>query len=412
MREFSSAGFVPSTHALWYEGQLLEAAGDKVAAYTKYAEYVAAQDADPALSFPAMVQLADLAQELSMPWDTTSFLWLQRAVTLSVLRFAAPRAEPLYRLAEHYYSSQPHVAFYYLQQACDAPEPWWMFNGHGHWVEWDVYKFWRWRLMEHLAFRVEQIPVAIHATEKAIAARNEDVDIENLRFFQQRVEQLKEACEAQPQVSLTPGPSVSSSALPSLRSVSAEVWIISLQRQVHKYQQIAQHLKDEIDVDASHWVAVDSKLISRSELDDMGIIDVSMKRSSCAASHLSLWENLQEGGDPLDWITIFEDDALLHERFAEHFAEAWQTLPSDAQLIFLGHMPFISPEFSLSYPKVAGTNGSWRSGAPLCLHGYMLRRGFAGVLARNLRRRPYPIDIAVIRWIRETQCRGQKEGIK
>jgi hypothetical protein len=248
--------------------------------------------------------------------------------------------------------------------------------------------------------------VAIHAAEKAFAARNEVADQDNLRFFQQREEQLKAACAARPQET----PSLSSSALPSLRSVSAEVWIISLQRQVHKYQQIAQHLKEEIDVDASHWVAVDSKLISRADLDDMGVIDVSVKRSACAASHLKLWENLQERGDPSDWITIFEDDALLHERFAEHFAEAWQTLPSDAQLIFLGHYPFISPEFSLSYPEVAGTAGSWRSGTPLCLHGYMVRRGFAGVLARNLRWRAYPIDVVLIRWMRETQCRGQKRG--
>ena len=90
-------------------------------------------------------------------------------------------------------------------------------------------------------------------------------------------------------------------------------------------------------LDAEPQVAVDGRTMDRTALVAAGIIGPGIPHSDGALgallSHHSFWEDVAESGEPM---AIFEDDAIVHEEFADGLRICLQRMDDDWQFIALG----------------------------------------------------------------------------
>jgi glycosyltransferase involved in cell wall biosynthesis len=100
--------------------------------------------------------------------------WMLRAFEHS------QRAEPILVLAKHYCEKkQWHIAHMYSSMACKIPEP----KDALLWYNSQVYTYDRWHINSLTSYHTKNYQEAITSCEKAIEARNEQSDVNNLAHF-------------------------------------------------------------------------------------------------------------------------------------------------------------------------------------------------------------------------------------
>ena len=113
------------------------------------------------------------------------------------------------------------------------------------------------------------------------------------------------------------------------------------------------------------------------------------KPTGCWLSHYMLWNAMTRMTD--DAYLVLEDDAQLHEGFIEAFAQAMRDVPSDWQILHLGHCCM------LGRPARHVAGAVYEAKDQMCTHAYVLRRTAVPFLLKTLRKCWAPIDIQLAR---------------
>ena len=91
-------------------------------------------------------------------------------------------------------------------------------------------------------------------------------------------------------------------------------------------------------------------------------------QKGCGISHMNIWKMVLD--ENLDYITIFEDDALPEHNFKE-FAKSWYShTPKNIDLCYLG-----SIAWEHEYPQIYGKQITYNP--TFCAHAYVVTKNFA-----------------------------------
>ena len=123
----------------------------------------------------------------------------------------------------------------------------------------------------------------------------------------------------------------------------------------------------------------------------------------CALSHLQIWNDMLKHS--YKNVLIFEDDALLEANFNEVFKEAWDELPHDFDIFYLGCTLMCDNSYALSKISTTLTNMSpthvsehiQTVKGSIGTHGYVISNKCAKLFA-NLAVN-FHIDSEITRWI-------------
>jgi hypothetical protein len=127
--------------------------------------------------FHSYLRLGFLTQALKQPWDE-SMKWYLKAYDHS------HRAEPLNQLAQYYIDNHNfRSAFMYLSESIKLIYP----HDAILFVNRDSYDYIRWHLMGRCAYYVGEYEIGMKACEEAIRVKNLEVDINNLKFYKEKL---------------------------------------------------------------------------------------------------------------------------------------------------------------------------------------------------------------------------------
>lgn len=179
-----------------------------------------------------------------------------------------------------------------------------------------------------------------------------------------------------------------------------EAYLINLPRRadrLEKFKSAHTNIKDRVYV----WQAIDGRTLTL----DQNIVhcfrnnDFNWKKSvmGCALSHLGLWEKL--ANDPLaKSYLIMEDDVRFSERWLVQWAQAYMSIPADADVIYLGGvlppnkpaLPHITDPVNKWFAKVKVNNmfgGDARRYFHFCNYSYVLTQAGARKLCLLVKER-------------------------
>lgn len=106
----------------------------------------------------------------------------------------------------------------------------------------------------------------------------------------------------------------------------------------------------------------------------------------CYISHYMLWQNIMDSS--ADTFFIVEDDVLLVDNFTNTFPEYFQFVPSDWDIIYVGHE-------SLHLVNPIIINNKISQGIPACTYAYIIRKKTISMLLELT-----PIDMPIDTLIR------------
>jgi len=106
----------------------------------------------------------------------------------------------------------------------------------------------------------------------------------------------------------------------------------------------------------------------------------------CYISHYMLWQNIMDSNT--DIFFIVEDDVSLVDNFSDLFTEYLQYVPSDWDIIYVGH-----ESLHLVNPKVI--NDKVSQGVPACTYAYVIKKNIIPMLLELA-----PIDMPIDTMIR------------
>lgn len=134
-------------------------------------------------------RLGNLSKILGHPWEE-SMSWYLKAYSV------AKRAEPLVSIAEYYQAfnihgeRKPdwHLAYMFIKQACCLTYP----NDQNLFIDKQVYIYKRWHLMGIIAYYVNRYQEGYDACIRALMAKDTEIDMNNLVFYVDKIEQNRE----------------------------------------------------------------------------------------------------------------------------------------------------------------------------------------------------------------------------
>ena len=167
----------PDTRNLFYYGQTCMCLGKNEKAYRLYKERTE-QEGFTEERYHAYYRCGEISKTLGHDWEET-MTWYIKAYEYSTKVFDSPRAEPLFRLAEHYRDKCWDLCFMYLRRCCEVVYP----ENAILFVDRRIYDYSRWHLMGIVAFYVKQMEIGKIACLKAIKEENNDIDTKNLLYY-------------------------------------------------------------------------------------------------------------------------------------------------------------------------------------------------------------------------------------
>ncbi len=112
---------------------------------------------------------------------------------------------------------------------------------------------------------------------------------------------------------------------------------------------------------------------------------------SCSYGHRHIWEDIRRSGARS--ALILEDDALFAEGYTnERFAEIWQQVPADWQMLYLGHYDVREIGRMLRRRREVVSPNLVRPSFPTLAHAYAITGDQAGRLLRELPRIRWYVD--------------------
>lgn len=172
---------LPDTRSLFYYGQTCMCLGKNEKAYRIYKERLE-QDGFLEEKYHSYFRCGELSKVLNHPWDIT-ISWYLKAYDFSTSVFGVPRAEPLCRISEYYQSIQNwEMSYLYIKRCCDLSYP----KNSVLFVDKRVYDYKRWHILGIVAYYVHEYKIGKIACSMAITAENKDLDIENLKFYENK----------------------------------------------------------------------------------------------------------------------------------------------------------------------------------------------------------------------------------
>jgi len=123
------------------------------------------------------------------------------------------------------------------------------------------------------------------------------------------------------------------------------------------------------------------------------------KPTGCWLGHYMVWNAMTRMPD--DAYLVLEDDAELHEGFAQKFEQALHDVPSDYAFLYVGHC--CMQHVPMTHVKgdvyeVHTTNDAYGPiKSVMCTHAYVIRRTIVPYCLRTLRKCWAPVDIQLSR---------------
>ena len=168
---------------LFYLAQTYACLGENQKAYDTYEKRTRSVDGFEEERWYAAMQCATLSIKLDMDWDTTTVVWLMKALSLDV------RVEPLVALADHYWKKNAYeLAYRFAKMACDLPYP-----DRLLFIEKKAYEYSRWHILGIVAYYVakrngddrETYEIGRQACQKAIDANcNVELNKNNMKWYE------------------------------------------------------------------------------------------------------------------------------------------------------------------------------------------------------------------------------------
>jgi GR25 family glycosyltransferase involved in LPS biosynthesis len=197
--------------------------------------------------------------------------------------------------------------------------------------------------------------------------------------------------------------------------------VINLERKPGRFFYTNERLKQQNFVNIHQMLATDGNSVNVSTFEKMQIYHGSPGHRAASASHIRAWEyvykRFQEDAT-LNIYTIFEDDILFHEDFADQLHRYVEEIPSNADIIFMGWMrgAIWTTEYNektgkLQKVQYADADTSEDEGFvikrhPACLHAYIVTRLGINKLLENILPLNDAIDLKVASMIFESTLKG------
>lgn len=169
--------YIGDSRNLFYYGQTCMCLGKSEKAYKLYKER-SEQDGFTEERYHAYYRCGEISKALGHSWEE-SMSWYIKAYDYSCRVFDSPRAEPLFRLAEHYRDKCWDLCFMYLRRCCELKYP----DSAILFVDRRIYDYSRWNLMGIVAYYARQLEIGKVACLKAIIEEDKDIDKSNLLFY-------------------------------------------------------------------------------------------------------------------------------------------------------------------------------------------------------------------------------------
>ncbi|KAH9891173.1 hypothetical protein C8Q73DRAFT_651289 [Cubamyces lactineus] len=126
-----------------------------------------------------------------------------------------------------------------------------------------------------------------------------------------------------------------------------------------------------------------------------------------AMAQVAFFENITSGSDPLRAFLILEDDIDMDRRLAEKLLTVWPALPTDWEVVFLGHCwsneSYYPAITTIRTPSLDGKRVDLHpSSAPKCTHAYAINPRSARRLLEHLTFPPFAYSRALdqaIAWL-------------
>ncbi len=168
-----------NSRCLFYLAQTYSCLGDNENAYKFYKKRLE-YDGFYEEKYHALYRCGESTKALNHPWEE-SFLWYMKAYEFSAKSFNRPRAEPLFRISEHYRDSDEwQLSFLYLRRCCELPYP----QDAVLFADRRIYDYKRWHLMGIICFYCkESSEIGKIACIEAIKMENQQIDKDNLKFY-------------------------------------------------------------------------------------------------------------------------------------------------------------------------------------------------------------------------------------
>lgn len=172
-----------NSRCLFYLAQTYSCLGDNENSYKYYKKRLHFEGFFEE-KYHAFFRCGETSKVLGHPWEET-FLWYMKAYEYSCQTFQRPRAEPLFRIAEHYRDSgEWQMSFMYLRRCCELPYP------EDAVLFWDkrIYEYRRWWLMGIVCYYAkENKEIGKMACLNAIKSENQQIDKDNLKFYNEDI---------------------------------------------------------------------------------------------------------------------------------------------------------------------------------------------------------------------------------
>ena len=197
--------------------------------------------------------------------------------------------------------------------------------------------------------------------------------------------------------------------------------VINLERKPGRFFYTNERLKGQNFVNIHRMLATDGNSVNISMFEKMQIYHGSPGHRAASASHIRAWEDVykrfQEDAT-LNIYTIFEDDVLFHEDFADQLNKYVEKIPSNADIIFMGWMrgaiwtkEYNEKKGKLEKVQYADADTSESEGYvikrhPACLHAYIVTRLGIKKMLENILPLNDAIDLKVASMIFDSTLKG------
>lgn len=135
--------------------------------------------------YHAYFRCGELSKALGHSWEESQ-AWYLKAFEFSAEIFSNPRAEPIYRIAEHYRDNGKwQLSFMYLRRCCELNYP----EDAVLFVDRRIYDYMRWYMLGIVCYYTkENKDIGKMACINAIKAENKQIDKDNLKFYMEEEE--------------------------------------------------------------------------------------------------------------------------------------------------------------------------------------------------------------------------------
>jgi glycosyl transferase family 25 len=188
------------------------------------------------------------------------------------------------------------------------------------------------------------------------------------------------------------------------------IYVINMDKDTEKLQKIKKQLDDR-NLKFKRIQGVEVSKMSDKEIDEnissFCKYFCSPSMQGIFLSHIKCWKSIIENNDK--YAIIFEDDAVLHDKFVNYVENTLKELNSNYpswDMVYLGYIGLQAPNSILSYfqklvvptIKQPNVNGKYiyRNEMPLGLHCYMITNDCAKKLLKYLNKAIYHVDFSIL----------------